>query len=43
VKLNIAGPEGRQITLDAKRVPDAEHLLNTALGWAEGAPSPGDG
>lgn len=40
VKLNIAGPQGRQIVLDAKRIPDAEHLLNTALGWAEGAPAP---
>jgi hypothetical protein len=40
VKLNVAGPQGRQIVLDAKRVPDAEHLLNTALGWAEGAPPP---
>lgn len=40
VKLNVAGPQGRRIVLDAKRVPDAEHLLNTALGWAEGAPAP---
>jgi hypothetical protein len=40
VKLKVAGPQGRQIVLDAKRVPDAEHLLNTALGWAEGAPAP---
>lgn len=40
VKLNIAGPQGRQIVLDAKHIPDAEHLLNTALGWAEGAPAP---
>jgi hypothetical protein len=38
VKLNVAGPQGRKVTLDAKRVPDAERLLNTALGWAEGAP-----
>lgn len=38
VKLNVAGPQGRQIVLDAKRVPNAEHLLNTALGWAAGAP-----
>jgi hypothetical protein len=38
VKLDVAGPQGRHIVLDAKRVPDAEHLLNTALGWAEGAP-----
>jgi hypothetical protein len=41
VKLKVTGPQGRQIVLDAKRVPDAEHLLNTALGWAEGArPTP---
>lgn len=40
VKLKVAGPQGRQVILDAKRVPDAEHLLNTALGWAEGAPAP---
>jgi Effector Associated Constant Component 1 len=39
VKLNVAGPQGRKVILDAKRVPDAERLLNTALGWAEGAPS----
>jgi hypothetical protein len=39
VKLNVAGPQGRKIVLDAKRVPDAEHLLNTALGWVEGAPA----
>jgi hypothetical protein len=38
VKLNVAGPQGRKVVLDAKRVPDAEHLLNTALGWAESAP-----
>lgn len=41
VRLRVIGPRGRQIMLDAKRVPDAEHLLNTALGWAEGpAPAP---
>jgi hypothetical protein len=38
VKLNVTGPQDRQVTLDAKRVSDAERLLNTALGWAEGAP-----
>jgi hypothetical protein len=38
VKLNVTGPQGRQVTLDAQRVPDAERLLNTALGWAEDAP-----
>jgi hypothetical protein len=40
VKLNVTGPHGRQVTLDAKRVPDAERLLNTALGWAEDTPAP---
>lgn len=39
VKLNVTGPQGRRIILDAKRVPDAEHLLNTALGWAQDAQS----
>lgn len=39
VKLNVAGPQGRHIVLDAKRVPDAEDLLNTALGWVEDAPA----
>jgi peptidoglycan hydrolase-like protein with peptidoglycan-binding domain len=38
VKVTVSGPQGRQVVLDAKRVSDAEHLLNTALGWAEGAP-----
>ena len=38
VTIDVAGPQGRHIVLDAKRVPDAEHLLNTALGWAEDAP-----
>ena len=38
VKLQISGPDGRQIELDAKRIPDAQQLLNTALGWAEGEP-----
>jgi Effector Associated Constant Component 1 len=37
VKLTVAGPQGRRVTLDARRVPDAERLLNTALGWADGA------
>ena len=36
VKLNVAGPQGRKVILDAKRVPDAERLLHTALDWAEG-------
>ncbi len=39
VKLNVTGPQGRHIVLDAKRVPDAEHLLNIALGWAKDAPT----
>jgi hypothetical protein len=38
VKVNITGPQGRTIVLDAKRIPDAERLLGTALGWAEGRP-----
>jgi hypothetical protein len=38
VKLRITGPGGRQLDLDAKRVSDADGLLNTALGWAEGDP-----
>ena len=38
VKLNVVGPQGRKLILDAKRVPDAERLLNTALGWTEGDP-----
>ena len=40
ISVKVAGPQGQQIVLDAKRVPDAEHLLNTALGWAESAPAP---
>ena len=39
VKLKVAGPQGRQVILDAKRVR-RQHLLNTALGWAERAPAP---
>ena len=38
VTLKVTGPQGRAVSLDAKRVSDAERLLNTALGWAEGAP-----
>lgn len=38
VVINVAGPQGRHIVLDAKRVPDAEHLLNNVLGWAKDAP-----
>ena len=38
VAVKISGPGGREVVLDAKRIPDAEHLLNTALGWAEGDP-----
>jgi Effector Associated Constant Component 1 len=36
VTLNISGPHGRQVVLDAKRAPDAERLLTTALGWVDG-------
>ncbi len=38
VKITVAGPEGREVVLDAKRIPDAERLVNTALGWTEGDP-----
>jgi Effector Associated Constant Component 1 len=38
VTLKVRGPEGREVALDAKRIPDAERLLTTALGWAEGDP-----
>jgi Effector Associated Constant Component 1 len=38
VILKISGPDGRKIDLDAKRIPDAELLLNNALGWTEGDP-----
>jgi Effector Associated Constant Component 1 len=38
VVLNISGPDGKQIMLDAKRVPDAEHLLNYVLGWTDDVP-----
>jgi hypothetical protein len=38
VALKVSGPGGRKVVLDAKRIPDAERLLNTALGWAEGDP-----
>jgi len=40
VTINVTGPQGRKVALDAKRVPDAERLLSTALGWAEGASPP---
>ena len=38
VTLKLSGPDGRKIDLDAKRIPDAERLLNTALGWTGGDP-----
>jgi hypothetical protein len=38
VVLKVSGPGGREVVLDAKRIPDAERLVNTALGWAEGDP-----
>ena len=40
VKVTVTGPQGRTIVLDAKRIPDAGRLLDTALGWAEGPPDP---
>lgn len=43
VKLDVAGPQGRHVVLDAKRVRDAGQLLNTALGWAEAGPPPSAG
>jgi hypothetical protein len=36
--LQVAGPGGREVVLDAKRIPDAERLVNTVLGWTEGDP-----
>ena len=38
VKIKVSGPGSRDVELDAKRIPDAERLLNTALGWTEGDP-----
>jgi Effector Associated Constant Component 1 len=38
VAVKVSGPEGREVGLDAKRIPDAERLVNTVLGWAEGDP-----
>jgi len=38
VTIRLSGPEGREIVLDAKRIPDAERLVNTALGWTGGDP-----
>lgn len=38
VTLKVRGPQGREVALDAKRIPDAERLLNTALGWTEANP-----
>ena len=38
VALKVSGPGGREVVLDAKRIPDAERLVNTALGWAGGDP-----
>ena len=34
VALKVSGPEGREVVLDAERIPDAERLVNTVLGWA---------
>jgi Effector Associated Constant Component 1 len=38
VTLKLSGPDGRKVDLNVKRIPDAERLVNTALGWAEGDP-----
>lgn len=38
VVLKVSGPAGREVVLDAKRIPEAERLVNTALGWADGDP-----
>jgi hypothetical protein len=38
VALNVSGPEGREVVLDAKRIPDAERLVKTVLGWTGGDP-----
>ncbi len=38
VMLKISGPQGGEIVLDAKRVQDAERLLNNVLGWADNVP-----
>lgn len=38
VMLKISGPQGREIVLDAKRVQDAENLMNNLLGWADSVP-----
>lgn len=39
VMLKISGPQGGEIVLDAKRVPDTERLLHNVLGWADNVPS----
>jgi hypothetical protein len=36
VSVGVHGPGGREVVLNAKRIPDAERLVNTVLGWAEG-------
>jgi hypothetical protein len=38
VMLKISGPQGREIVLDAKRVQDAERLMNNVLSWVENDP-----
>ena len=38
VKLNITGPQGQRVSLDAKRVSDAEQLISSALGWGDSPP-----
>ena len=37
VALRVSGPAA-QVVLDARCIPDAERLVNVALGWAEGDP-----
>jgi hypothetical protein len=38
VALTVSGPGGLEVVLDAKRIPDAERLVNSVLGWTEGDP-----
>ena len=38
VVLKISRPQGGEIVVDAKRVPDAEHLLDKLLDWVENVP-----
>lgn len=38
VMVKISGPRGEEIVLDAKRILDAEHLLDTLSGWTRDVP-----